>query len=130
MPKRILIIDNELHIQEVAQICLETVAGWEVLTAASGKEGLEKAAVEQPDAILLDVMMPDMDGPTTLRKLQANSSTQNIPVIFLTAKVQASDRRRYAEMGIQSVIAKPFDPLKLADQVAESLGWEGENSKF
>ncbi len=130
MSKRILIIDNELHIQEVAQICLETVAGWEVLTAASGKEGLEKAAVEQPDAILLDVMMPDMDGPTTLRQLQANSSTQNIPVIFLTAKVQASDRRRYAEMGIRSVIAKPFDPLKLAAQVSESLGWEGENSKF
>lgn len=121
--KRILIIDNEQYIQEVAQICLETVAGWEVLTASSGSEGLMKAQTEQPDAILLDVMMPDMDGPTTFQKLQANSATQHIPVILLTAKVQAADRRRYAELGIKATIAKPFAPLELAPQVAKALGW-------
>lgn len=121
--KRILVIDNEKYIQEVAQICLRTVAGWQVVTAGSGSEGLSKAEAEQPDAILLDVMMPDMDGPTTFQKLQANPATRHIPVILLTAKVQASDRRRYADMGMTAAIAKPFNPLELADQVAEALGW-------
>lgn len=121
--KRILVIDNEPYIQEVAQISLETVAGWEVLTAGSGQEGLELAEQEQPDAILLDVMMPDMDGPTTFKQLQANPMTRQIPVILLTAKVQISDRQRYAEMGMTATIAKPFDPLQLANQITEALGW-------
>ncbi|MDJ0734276.1 MAG: response regulator [Nostocaceae cyanobacterium] len=121
--KRILVVDNEEYIQEVAKICLETVAGWEVLTAGSGKEGINKAEEFQPDAILLDVMMPDMDGPATFEKLQANPATQKIPVILLTAKIQASDRRRYAEMGLKSAIAKPFNPLELAGEVASVLGW-------
>lgn len=121
--KRILVIDNEPYIQEVAQICLQTVAGWQVATAGSGREGLSKAEAEQPDAILLDVMMPDMDGLTTFQKLQENSATCHIPVILLTAKVQAADYRRYAELGIKGAIAKPFNPLELASQVAENLGW-------
>ena len=121
--KRILVVDNEPYIQEVAQICLETIAGWQVITASSGREGLTKAASEHPDAILLDVMMPDMDGLTTFQKLQANLATQTIPVILLTAKVQASDRRRYEDLGITATIPKPFDPLELANQVAEILGW-------
>jgi CheY-like chemotaxis protein len=124
--KRILVIDNEQYIREVAQICLETVTGWEVLTANSGREGLVLAEADQPDAILLDVMMPDMDGPTTFQKLQANPATQHIPVILLTAKVQVSDRRRYAQMGMTAAIAKPFNPLQLADQVAAALGWSLE----
>ncbi|MDJ0619833.1 MAG: response regulator [Calothrix sp. MO_192.B10] len=128
--KRILVVDNEEYIQEVAKICLETVAGWEVLTASSGKEGISKAADFHPDAILLDVMMPDMDGPTTFEHLQANPDTKAIPVILLTAKIQATDRRRYAQMGLKSAIAKPFNPLELAAQVANALGWQlegGEN---
>jgi len=125
--KRILVIDNEQYIQEVAQICLETTAGWDVLTAGSGREGLVKAQSELPDAILLDVMMPDMDGVTTFQKLQENPATQPIPVILLTAKVQASDRRRYAELGMKATIAKPFNPLELANQVAQALGWSLEN---
>lgn len=122
--RRILVIDNEQYIREVAQICLETVAEWQVSTAASGNEGLQTAEQGQPDVILLDVMMPDMDGLTTFQKLRTNPSTQHIPVILLTAKVQASDRRRYADLGIDSVIPKPFNPLQLADQVADALGWE------
>ncbi|HAX75435.1 MAG TPA: two-component system response regulator [Cyanobacteria bacterium UBA11372] len=121
--KRILVIDNEEYIREVAQICLETVANWTVITAGSGSEGLIVAETEQPDAILLDVMMPDMDGIATFEKLKANPLTENIPVILLTAKVQASDRRRYAEMGLKAAIAKPFNPLQLASQVSEALGW-------
>jgi len=121
--KRILVIDNEQYIREVTQICLETVAGWEVLTAGSGSEGLLEAETEQPDAILLDVMMPDMDGLATFGKLKGNPFTQRIPVILLTAKVQASDRCRYAQMGVTGAIAKPFNPLELAAQVALALGW-------
>ncbi len=122
--RRILVVDNEQYIQEVAKICLETVAGWEVLLAGSGRECLRKAEFEQPDAILLDVMMPDMDGMATFEKLQENPATQTIPVILLTAKIQSSDRRRYAQIGTVAAIAKPFDPLKLAEQVAAVLGWE------
>lgn len=122
--KRILVVDNEQYIQEVAKVCLETVAGWEVLLAGSGPECLRQAEAEQPDAILLDVMMPGMDGIATFQKLQENPATQAIPVILLTAKIQSSDRRRYAEIGAADAIAKPFDPLKLAGQVAAALGWE------
>lgn len=121
--KKILVVDNEEYIQEVTKICLETVAGWEVLTAGSGQEGIVKAEAYQPDVILLDVMMPDMDGLTTFKQLQANQATQNIPVILLTAKIQASDRRCYAQKGMRAAIAKPFNPLELAGQVATVLGW-------
>jgi CheY-like chemotaxis protein len=100
--KTILVVDNEEYIQEVAKICLETVAGWKVLTASSGKEGISKAEIFKPDAILLDVMMPDMDGLATFEKLQNNPATKSIPVILLTAKIQASDRRRYAQLGMKA----------------------------
>ncbi|MHC5744525.1 MAG: response regulator [Nostoc sp.] len=124
--KQILVVDNEQYIQEVAKICLETVAGWKVLTASSGQEGIIKAETYQPDAILLDVMMPEMDGITTFENLQANPLTKAIPVILLTAKIQASDRRRYNQMGMISAIAKPFNPLELATEVAVALGWSLE----
>lgn len=123
MSRRILIIDNEQYIREVAQVCLETVQNWKALTAGSGLEGIEIAETHQPDAILLDVMMPGIDGLTTYQKLQDNSKTRHIPVILLTAKVQASDRRRYSDLGIRAVIAKPFNPLQLAEHVAQALGW-------
>jgi CheY-like chemotaxis protein len=121
--KRILIIDDEADIREVAQLSLEISNDWEVLTAASGQEGLQIAATEKPNAILLDVMMPDMDGPTTWQHLQENPATQEIPVIFLTAKVQATEQRRYAQLGVTAVLTKPFDPVTLADLVAEALHW-------
>jgi CheY-like chemotaxis protein len=124
--KQILVVDNEQYIQEVAKICLETVAGWKVETASSGQEGIMKAETYQPDAILLDVMMPEMDGITTFEKLQENPLTKAIPVILLTAKIQASDHRRYVQMGMISAIAKPFNPLELAADVAVALGWSLE----
>ena len=122
--KRILVIDDEDDIRQVAQLSLEMTGGWEVLTAGSGFEGLAKAGVEQPDAILLDVMMPDMDGPATFQKLQDDALTCDIPVILLTAKVQPADRRKFGDLGVTGVIAKPFDPMRLASEVAEALGWE------
>jgi len=123
MTKKILVVDNEQYIQEVIQICLQTTVGWQVLTACSGREGIAKSVAEQPDVILLDVMMPDMDGLMTFQKLQEHQETHRIPVILLTAKVQSSDRRRYDELGVKGSIAKPFDPLQLANQVAEILNW-------
>ena len=121
--KRILIIDDESDIREVAQMSLETVSGWQVLTAESGDEGITKAKQEKPDAILLDAMMPSMDGPATFQKLQADPSIKQIPVIMFTAKVQAADRKRFAELGVKDVITKPFDPMKLGGQIAAILGW-------
>ncbi len=124
MTKHILIIDDEFDIRAVAQLTLKAVGGWDVSLAASGAEGLTKAAAEQPDVILLDVMMPDMDGIETFRALQANSSTQAIPVILMTAKVQAAEQRQFAELGIAGVIAKPFKAMKLPGQIAKTLGWD------
>ncbi|HEY6488421.1 MAG: response regulator [Terracidiphilus sp.] len=124
MSHRILIIDDEDDIREIAAMSLETVAGWEVMVANSGAQGLTRAAAYKPDAILLDVMMPGMDGPTTFRELRKNPVTATIPVLFLTAKVQATDRRRFADLGIHAVLVKPFDPLTLSTQIANVLGWK------
>jgi CheY-like chemotaxis protein len=124
MTKRVLVIDDEDDIREVAQLSLEAVAGWEVFGASSGSEGVRTAAARMPDAILLDVMMPEMDGPTTFRALQAQESTSGIPVILLTAKVQASDRSRFQGLGVAGVLTKPFDPMDLSRQVSEVLGWD------
>jgi CheY-like chemotaxis protein len=123
MSKCILIIDDEEGILEVARASLEALEGWRVLTARSGKEGLACAATECPDAILLDVMMPDLDGPATLQQLRANPATRLIPVILLTAKVHAADRHRLTRLGVQGVISKPFDPLRIAAQISTTLGW-------
>ena len=124
--RRVLLIDDEDDIREVATVSLSKLGGWEVVAAGSGMEGLAKAEATRPDAILLDVMMPDIDGPATLKKLQANPTTKNIPIILLTAKIQAADRRRFQELGIAGLIAKPFDPLDLPQQVANYLGWESD----
>ena len=121
--KKILIVDDEDNIREVAKVSLEMVGGWDVLVAGSGSEGLAEAKSGQPDAILLDVMMPDMDGPATFQRLQADEATRHIPVILLTAKVQAAERRRFAALGVSGVLAKPFDPMTLPSQVAEVLCW-------
>lgn len=120
--KQILVIDDEDDIRKLTQTCLEIMGGWQVLTASSGNEGLAKAQTEHPDAILLDVMMPDMDGPATFQKLQANPATKHIPVILLTAKGRSADQSLIAQLGVKGVINKPFNPLKLADQVAAALG--------
>ena len=115
--KKVLLIDDEEDIREVAALTLETMAGMEVISACDGITGLKKAESERPDVILLDVMMPGMDGPTTFQRLQQSESTRSIPVIFMTAKVQPADRQRIADLGARGVIAKPFDPMTLADEV-------------
>jgi two-component system alkaline phosphatase synthesis response regulator PhoP len=122
---KILVIDDEEDIRAVCRMSLERLGGWKVLVAESGERGLELAASEKPDAILLDVMMPGMDGPATIERLKASDATREIPVLFLTAKLQPADREPYLALGAKDVIAKPFDPMKLPEEIAATLGWEG-----
>lgn len=124
--KRILIVDDEVHVREVVQTCLETLGGWNVLSAASGREGLVRAKAEQPDAILLDVMMPGMDGFAFLRQLRANPATQDIPVVLLTAMAYRFNQQQLTELGVRGAITKPFNPVSLTDQIAQALGWSSE----
>lgn len=121
--RQILLIDDELDIQTVAKIGLTLSTDWQVITANSGEIGLDVAIANMPDAILLDVTMPGMDGLATLSALKANDNTADIPIIFLTAKAQAADRRRFYEAGAAGVITKPFDPNTLASQIAGFLAW-------
>ena len=122
--RRILIIDDEDDIREVAALSLEATAGWTIYTASNGREGIAAAEREKPDAILMDVMMPEMDGPTTFKQMQQNVAIAAIPVLLLTAKVQGVDQRRFAGLGVTAVLFKPFDPLTLAAQISEVLGWK------
>jgi CheY-like chemotaxis protein len=123
MPHSVLIIDDEEDIRAVAALSLETVAGWEVATASSGAQGVARAEHLQPDAILLDVMMPGMDGRETFAALKKNPLTAPIPVVLLTAKTQTSEQNQLAGLGVNGVLRKPFDPLTLPGQIAEILGW-------
>ena len=121
--KRVLIIDDEDGIREVARISLELIGGWEVITYSSGSEGLTIAMGRQPDAILLYVMMPDMDGPATFERLKSEEITRSIPVILLTGKEGSSDHDEFEALGVQGVITKPFDPLTFPSDVSNVLGW-------
>lgn len=116
MPTRILYVDDEDDIREVASLALELDPDLEVRTASSGFEALATTAEWAPALILLDVMMPAMDGPTTLAKLRADPATRDIPVVFITARTQAYEVEKFKEMGVKGVIAKPFDPMSLAAQ--------------
>jgi len=121
--KQLLVIDDEGDIREVARLSLQLTEGWTVMTANGGSAGTALALSMEPDAILLDVMMPDMDGPNTLRALQQHGATKSIPVIFLTAKVQAADHQKYMQLGVRGIIPKPFDPLTLGQQIKDVLSW-------
>lgn len=121
--RRILLIDDETDIQTVIKIGLTLHTDWIITMANSGETGLEIAIATPPDAILLDVAMPGMDGLATLAALQKNKATSQVPIIFLTAKAQAADRRRLYEAGASGVITKPFDPTTLASQIAGFLDW-------
>lgn len=121
--KRILIVDDEERIREVVRACLVKLAKWEAMTAASGAEAIQTATIEQPDAILLDVSMPGMDGIETFQQLQRNPHTQPIPVILLTAKVQPGEQAQYQQLGVAGLIIKPFDPVQISKEISALLGW-------
>jgi CheY-like chemotaxis protein len=122
--RRVLVVDDEESVRLVVQSCLEELAGWKVLAAASGAAGLALAIEQRPDAIILDVMMPGMDGLTFLKKMQDHPELQDTPTILLTAKVELTAPEHYLAYGAVGALAKPFDPMKLIQQVQVFLGWD------
>lgn len=121
MSDRILYIDDEADIREVAAMALELDPGFEVRTCASGRDGLAAAREWQPALILLDVMMPELDGPGVLERLRQDPATAAIPVVFITARTQAHEVEPLRALGARGVLAKPFDAMTLAGQVRELL---------
>jgi CheY-like chemotaxis protein len=121
---KVLIVDDEPHVRRIAALCLGSVGRWGVVLASSGAEALDVAAREGPDLIMLDVMMPGLDGATTLAALRAQAATAAIPIIFMTAKTRDAELDRYLGMDVLGVVKKPFDPLLLADHVAQILAGE------
>ena len=115
--KRVLYVEDEADIRAVASIALETVGGFELLVCSSGEEALAKAISFSPDLLLLDIMMPGMDGPSTLRALWEIPELADVPAMFMTAKVQSDEIAEYKALGALEVIVKPFDPMTLADQI-------------
>ncbi len=118
---RILHVDDEPDIREIVDMSLALNPDFQVRACSSGEEALETAAEWSPRLILLDVMMPGMDGPTTLTGLRKNPQTSEIPVVFMTARAQPREVERFISLGAQGVISKPFDPMMLASQVLGHL---------
>ena len=122
--RKILLVDDDRNIQMIAQMGLEDRPDWAVVVASSGPEALDKFEAEKPDLILLDMMMPGMDGKTTFSKLQERSNGSPVPVIFMTAKVQSHELQSYLELGAAGVISKPFDPMTLSQEICAIVGIE------
>lgn len=123
MTKSILVIDDDADVCKLITMSLARIGGYEVTSASSGPEGLAALTQMQPDAIILDVMMPGMDGPTTLEQIRQNPASADVPVVFLTASVVDADLARLQALPVRGILAKPFDPLQLPGEVAAILGW-------
>ncbi|GMR16425.1 MAG: response regulator [Gammaproteobacteria bacterium] len=123
--KKILYVEDEPDIQMIARVALENVGGFELLVCSSGAEAVEKAANFNPDLLLLDVMMPGMDGPSTLQELRKIPQLAKTPVMFMTAKVQPQEVEFLKSLNVADVIAKPFDPMGLANNIRESWAKAG-----
>ena len=124
--KKILYAEDEPDIQTIVGTIIEALSDYEIKICGDGEQLLECVDEYNPDLILLDVMMPKMDGPTTFKNLQENEKTQNIPVIFMTAKAQVHEIKNFQEAGIIGIITKPFDPVQLCSNISDI--WE-ENTK-
>lgn len=120
----VLVVDDDDDVRIVTSISLNRVGGWAVLEASRGREAIDIARAEQPDAILLDLMMPDMDGITTFGLLQDDPTTRDIAVILLTAKSRVGPQQPWDGLAVAGVLSKPFSPMDLPGQVAALLGWE------
>lgn len=118
---KVLLVDDEEDVREIARLSLGRVGGLDVCEASSGPEAVQRAAQEKPDFILLDMMMPGMDGPATLQALRANPGTASIPIVFLTAKALPLEVERLRQLGAAGVITKPFDPMTLAREARRVL---------
>lgn len=124
--QRIMLVEDDPDIRTVAGMALELVGGFTLLACAGGAEALEAVTKFKPQLVLLDVMMPDMDGPGVIGELHGRPETAGIPVIFLTAKAQSEEADKLRRLGAIDVIAKPFDPMTLAAEVKSAwLRWRG-----
>ena len=121
--KRILVIDDEAPIREIVAASLQKLGGWEVAVAASGKEALQQIHEKPPDAIVLDVIMPEMDGLTFLKYLRADPVTKSIPVVLLTANSYLFETQLFSQMGVVLAVDKPFSPKNLIQQMTDVLAW-------
>lgn len=124
--ERILLVEDDLDISMIAQIALANVGGFKVHSCDNGMQALEDAPGFAPDLILLDVMMPKMDGPTTMMKLKELPALADVPVIFVTAKAQPHEQEKYLNMGVKAVIPKPFNPMTLASSIQQIWDQLGE----
>lgn len=115
--QRVMLVDDEEDIRTIGEMSLSAVGGWDVVLAGSGGDALSMSEDNPVDLIILDVMMPQMDGPETFRRLRDAESTRATPIIFMTAKVQRDEVERYRSLGAAGVISKPFDPMTLPDQI-------------
>ncbi|MGI9590973.1 MAG: response regulator [Myxococcota bacterium] len=122
MIRKVLIVDDDEDVRYVTELAASRIGKWETVLASGGREGVEKARSDRPDVILLDVMMPDVDGPATLVLLREDPATADIPVIFLTARSQQGEVESYKALGACGVIVKPFEVAGFADQVREIVG--------
>lgn len=120
--EKVMMVDDDASIRKVAEVTLKRVGKWEVAMADSGVSALALVAEFKPDVILLDVMMPGMDGPTTFKKLKDTSGEFNTPVIFMTAKVQRQEMESYSKLGAAGIISKPFNPMTLPDEIRSLVG--------
>lgn len=118
--KKVLIVDDESHIVELVRVCLEDT-DYEIIEAYDGQEALDKARSEKPDLILLDIMLPKMDGYEVCKNLKTDDSTKSIPVVMLTAKGQEVDKVKGFQSGADSYMTKPFSPLRLLTELEEKL---------
>ena len=119
----VLVVDDDDDIRELAQLSLQSVKGWNVLEADGGSAAIEMAREHHPDAVLLDLMMPDMDGLTTFELLQSDERTRDIPVILFAAKGRVGERQPWDDYAIRGMIPKPYNPMTLGQQVSEILEW-------
>lgn len=117
--QKILYVDDEPDISEIVKLSLERLGGFDVAVCYNGKEALTKIAEIMPDMLLMDVMMPEMDGPTALREIRKDERYKHIPIVFVTAKVQPYEIEHFRQLGAADVIAKPFDPMELSKQIEE-----------
>ena len=128
--EKVLLVDDDPNIRRIAQISLQKLGPWAVDMASSGREALTLLGSSRPDVVILDVMMPEMDGPTTLLAMQNNLPLYTGPVIFMTAKVMANEVDEYISKGAAGVICKPFNPKELAGQVREICStWERQQNE-
>lgn len=118
-PERILVVDDDPDILTIAALALETIGGFDIETCPSGHDALERVGMFRPDLILLDAMMPGMDGPETFSALNRVMDRQEIPIVFFTGRTQSEDIAKFKALGAAGVVEKPFDPMSLAQTVME-----------